>query len=129
MWKCVWSTFVLLDNLPEQLRLQSRHTWILRWYLLKRFADNGLEFLTGQIFFQKTAKNLVFPVKYVPKKSLLIIRCPRFVRHLTQAPLQRGELKNFACAAPREGEPGAAVAVIVNDGATIAETIAFEAYT
>ena len=86
-----------------------------------------MEFLTGQIFFQKTAKSLVFAMKYVPNKSLLSIRCPRFVRRLTQAPLQRGEFKNFACAAPGEGETGAAVAVIVNDNAAVAQLTALEA--
>jgi len=33
---------------------------------------------------------------------------------------------NFAGAAPRQGEPGAAVAVIVNNGSAIAQLIALE---
>ena len=35
-------------------------------------------------------------------------------------------LENFTCAAPGEGETRAAMAVIVNDGAAIAQLIAFE---
>jgi len=45
---------------------------------------------------------------------------------LTQAPLQRGEFENFSRAAPGKGETGAAVTVIVNDGATVGDAIAFE---
>ena len=42
--------------------------------------------------------------------------------------LPRGncDLENFTRAAPGEGEAGAAVTVIVNDGATVGDAIAFE---
>ena len=45
-----------------------------------------------------------------------------------QAPLQGRKLNNLARAAPGERKPGAAVAVVMNDGAAIVEAISFEAY-
>ena len=76
--------------------------------------------------------NTIFPVTYGDAKSLwneVVAEPVTTAREPRALPRRTCELKNFACAAPGEGEPGAAVAVIVNDGATIAETIAFEAYT
>jgi hypothetical protein len=46
---------------------------------------------------------------------------------LTQTPLQRGHVANFTSAAPGESEPGAAVAVVVNDDAAVAKFFALKA--
>lgn len=40
-----------------------------------------------------------------------------------------GHFKNFECATPGKGEASAAMAVVVNDGATVAQAIDFDPHT
>lgn len=50
----------------------------------------------------------------------------QFTWRLTQAPLQRRHVADFTSAAPGKSEPGAAVAVVVNDDAAIAKFFALK---
>ena len=51
-----------------------------------------------------------------------------FACRLAQAPLQRGDVENFMRAAPGQCESGAAVAVVMDDGASVARLIAFKTH-
>ena len=53
---------------------------------------------------------------------------PKPTRGTRALPRRNCDLEHFTRAAPGEGESGAAVAVVVNDGATIGEAIAFETH-
>ena len=54
---------------------------------------------------------------------------PKPTRGTRALPRGNCDLENFTRAAPGEGETGAAVAIIVNDGAAIGEPIGFQADT
>jgi hypothetical protein len=77
-------------------------------------------------------------LSFLPKIRLLSCRScfgrnyfgatPKSTRGTRALPRRKREAEYFLGAAPGQSETGAAVAVVVNDGAAVAQLIAFEAY-